>query len=1262
MNATERIVKKRTGRFWITVVVGALVVLVGVCYFVVTSSAFFKGVILPRIGAALNADVSVSGAEISPFSHVVLQDIKVTAKGAEPLFSAARVTARYDLLAIIRGNIRVSEVSVVSPTVTLIENASGASNLEPLLKTEKPAASPATTPRAASAPAKPAAAPALDIKAITLKDATIRYVKNLRNGERESLELSQVNLAIQNIKNGGTGKLDLAAVIACEQPSNATLQATVNGAFTFALSADLKPGVVAGAATVSIDKATGPFADLAALAAKLDCDVTPTEVKQISLAFTKAGTGLGELRVSGPFDPEKLEGKLNVDVASLDRQVLNLAGAAAGLDFGSTTVNATNEIELTRGGAVITAAGMLNVARLQITRQGETSPTLDVHCDYAVTVNRAEQSVLVNTLNLTGTQAQHLLAQAKLTSPMRIAWGATSNAVGEAALNLTLTGLNLADWSEFAAGYAPSGVANATMNLTSQNGGEQLAFDLDGRVDGFSARVGTNQISAVNVRLRANGRSTNLRQFTLSDYRLDVTQQTQSVLTVSGAATFDKLTRNADVQVATQAALEPLAKLIAPWVAAVDTYAPGGAASVKLNLQAQQGAKQLAFDVDARVNGLTARAGQNPIAPVDVHLATKGNGTDLEQFALSNCKLDVLRQDESVLAASVTGGFDAAFTNADLSVTTRASLDKLLALYPVSGATCSTGSFAVAGHITAQTHSLAVTGQVTLADLTGGYGDYRFDSFGAAIDLDAALRGRQLEIRKATGQLREGSTAGGRFDISGTCDLDKKTGDLAAKLAGFTQDDLRPFLQPSLGDKKLVSVSLNATTAAGFNAAGDGTLKADMTVTNLVIQDLANSFPATPLAARLIVDAGASNKVATIHQGQLALTATARATNELNLTGTVDYSRSNAVAGAIKLAADSLDATAYYDLFAGTNKAVKAKAETKPAGAVVGAAAESRHAEAVEPAAVNLPLGRFTCELAVGRFYLRQLEITNLQAIATLNGSRVAVNPCRLTLNGAPINATVNLDLSAPGYRYDMALRADKIPLAPLVNSFSPTYNKLAQGDLSANLQIKGAGVTGPNLRKNLAGSVTLNLTNANIAIVGPKVKAVLTPIMTVLGAPQLLQSPLDYIMADLQIGGGNIETRQFEAHSAAFRALSQGTIPIADVLTDSPLSQPMDVELSQDVASQLRFANLPTDGSYVRLPTFVHLAGTLGDPTAKTDKAVIAGLTAQGIAGAIGGRAGGILGGIGGLLTGQSASTNAPSQQAPSQQRTPFNPFNLLR
>ena len=669
-----------------------------------------------------------------------------------------------------------------------------------------------------------------------------------------------------------------------------------------------------------------------------------------------------------------MEGKLTVEVSSLDRQVLNLAGAAAGIDFGTTTINTSNEIELTKGGTIITAAGTANVARFQVIRQNQTSPTLDLRCEYAVAVDRSGQSVQVKTLSLAGTQNQRPLLQVELTSPMTVAWGNTVNAVGDAALNVAVTGLNLADWKTFAPDYAPAGVANLKLKLQSQQAGKQLTFDFDGQVDQLSARVGNGQIPPVDVRLTARGTGADLKQFHLSEYRFEIAQQKQSVVAVSGTGSFDRATQDADVQVTAQAALDRLSGLLAHWVSAAGEYAPSGQANVKLNLQAKQGGKQLAFDVDGQIDQLSARVGENKLTPVDVHLLTRGTGADLNQFSLNVCQLDLTQQGQSVLAVSSTGTLDRATLDADLQVGVKAALGRLAALLPQPDIACSAGTLELTSHVTSKQHVRSVTGQLALTDFTGRYGEYRFDSLGTTIDLNASMKGQQLEIRKATGQLHKGETAGGKFDLAGNYNLDKKTGQLTAKLADFTQNDLGPFLQPLLGDNKLISVSFNTTASAGFDANGNASVKADAQVANLVVQDPKHQLPAMPLELHLQIDAGASNKVALVRQCQLTLTPTDRAKNELRLSGTVDYSNTRAVAGNLKLAADSLDATAYYDLFAPKNKNSEAKSPSQPAPAKPTQTSPSS-AEQKEPDAVTLPVRNFTCDANIGRFYLRQIDV-----------------------------------------------------------------------------------------------------------------------------------------------------------------------------------------------------------------------------------------------------------------------------------------------
>src|SRR6266516_7446865 len=149
-------------------IVGGFVVLLLALYFVATSSAFVKGVIVPRVGTALNADLSVGDAQVSPFKSVVLHDVKLTPKGAEPIFTASEVRLRYRLFSIIGGNIAVEEMTVIAPIVTLVEKADGTSNLDPLSQKKK-----ATVK---SPPAKPGSPPSVDVKSVALNNATIRRV------------------------------------------------------------------------------------------------------------------------------------------------------------------------------------------------------------------------------------------------------------------------------------------------------------------------------------------------------------------------------------------------------------------------------------------------------------------------------------------------------------------------------------------------------------------------------------------------------------------------------------------------------------------------------------------------------------------------------------------------------------------------------------------------------------------------------------------------------------------------------------------------------------------------------------------------------------------------------------------------------------------------------------------------------------------------------------------------------------------------------
>jgi hypothetical protein len=608
------------------------------------------------------------------------------------------------------------------------------------------------------------------------------------------------------------------------------------------------------------------------------------------------------------------------------------------------------------------------------------------------------------------------------------------------------------------------------------------------------------------------------------------------------------------------------------------------------------------------------------------------------------------------------------------------TLAPLLQGLPQPDMTVTSGTVELKAHITQKQKVQTVTGNLALADFTGQFGKNALRSFGATMDLDAGMTPQQIQVRKVAGKLTQGTKTGGSFDLTATYDLVKKTAELTAKLTDFNQDGVGPFLEPLLADKKLVSVAINANATAQYDPQGASAVKADLQVTNLVVKDPKGQFPATPLAAKMQVDASLKKQVADVRQFQITLTPTARATNQVQLSGQVDMSQTNAIQGNLKLVADSLDVTSYYDLFVGQKTTPEKGAASTTSQAAGNPAPTSRAAPAdanKEPEAIKLPLHNFTAEVAIGRFYLREVDIATLQTTTKIDSGHVVVNPFKLTLNGAPVNATADLDLGMPGWKYDVSLNAQAIPLTPLVNSFQPERKGQVGGTVTAQGRVSGAGITGASLQKNLTGQWDVNSTNLNLNVANIKSPMLKTLVNVVAGIPELLRnptgtvssliggltgkagtsggladdlqrSPIDTIVLGGKVGMGRVDLQQAVVQSLAFKAdASGGTITLAPVLTNSAIQIPVAISLSQPIAQRISLVstNASTNAAYAKLPDFLTMIGTVGAPKTKIDYLALAGTAGKSVTGAVQGLTGNVGGALGNILgTKPAATTNQPA------------------
>jgi hypothetical protein len=275
------------------------------------------------------------------------------------------------------------------------------------------------------------------------------------------------------------------------------------------------------------------------------------------------------------------------------------------------------------------------------------------------------------------------------------------------------------------------------------------------------------------------------------------------------------------------------------------------------------------------------------------------------------------------------------------------------------------------------------------------------------------------------------------------------------------------------------------------------------------------------------------------------------------------------------------------------------------------------------------------------------------------------------------VNTTLDLDLGVPGFKYDLSLSAQAIPLAPLVNSFQPDRKGMLSGTLTAHMKLAGAGTTGASLQKNLTGQFDLASTNLNLSVDSIQGNTFYTRLLKTLvttiavipdlaknpasgaasllglggssagggGTTDLKKSPINSIILRGDAGSGRVDLQNAMVQSPTFQAQATGTITLAEVLTNSPLQIPVSVFLERSVAQHLNLAgNTPANAAYAKLPDFLTLKGTLGNSKADINKTALVSAVLQG-AGGKGGQAGGLLQGVGGLLGKNApAATNAPA------------------
>ena len=288
------------------------------------------------------------------------------------------------------------------------------------------------------------------------------------------------------------------------------------------------------------------------------------------------------------------------------------------------------------------------------------------------------------------------------------------------------------------------------------------------------------------MNLQAQGQAADFKRFSLSKYQLQIIRQNQPLLTASGSGSYNLADASADAQIALQTSLPGMGNAF-PLPGA--NFSSG---TVELNARVTQ--KQNTQTVTGKLTlaDLTGQFGKNSFSDFGSTMDMDVSRTP-EQIQIQKFNGTLTQGGNAAANFDVSGSYNPANASADAQVALQASLAALCKAFPQPDASCSSGTIELKGHVTQKGNAQTVTGQLTLADLTGQLGKNSFSKFGSTMDVDVSRTPEQIQIKKLNGALTQGGKAGGNFNLAGSYEPDATNGAIDRRLVGFQSGWFAPI-------------------------------------------------------------------------------------------------------------------------------------------------------------------------------------------------------------------------------------------------------------------------------------------------------------------------------------------------------------------------------------------------------------------------------------------------------------------------------------
>ncbi len=668
---------------------------------------------------------------------------------------------------------------------------------------------------------------------------------------------------------------------------------------------------------------------------------------------------------------------------------------------------------------------------------------------------------------------------------------------------------------------------------------------------------------------------------------------------------------------------------LADWPSFVGQYASAGIADGTLNLTVSNGGRSFAVSLDSTVENLTIAGADPKLAGTNLEMAVNGKLEDWQKLAADKLHVAIGRGTEAW--ASFDGSAKGTIEEFTATGEGQINFGQVAGLFPVSGLKANAGSVDYSVTLGQAGSTSAITTKATVSCFDGSYDDWTFSKWDIGVDGEAKLDEKTLTIQQAKLAFSQQAKPQGELRVTGSLPLGQADGKLELTATGILAGLLNTVAQPWLAPVEVTQSQAQTKATVLLGADGSIALESTGALGQLMLTEGDKPLLAKPTTIGLALKTKLSGDDIALNQTEITLPKSDRGSNKLSATGKLSAPADKDISGSLKLSSDAVDLDSVIGLLP---KNEAAATEGDFVNDLAGLP------DAFAGLALDL-------QLQLTKAFWDHISIAKVDISGKASGKVIDLPKVQFELNGMPVTGSLRIDKKNPKPTYAFEVQLKDQLAQPLVAAIDPEVKESIAGKVTVLAKLDSSGESQGEFWANLKGTAEFKFTDGDLRVFSDTTKILLTPVAILLRLPEMLNSPIDSMHAKLKIENESIQLETCEVKGSMFVASATGAIALDETLEASALDLPVQLSVRRDVADKAGLIpkGTPLSAKFVKLPEFVKVGGTIGEPKTKTNKLAIVGLLGQsaaGLPGTIENKAGGLLENAANLLDGEFIGTDA--------------------